>query len=353
MHVLSIDARNLTTGINGISRYLSQMLIHLAANDVKLNLYLHKPIHADFDYIKRLNNISVRYCKHLLGNIIYPNSFEGLFWGPAHRLPPKVCNRRPTILTVHDLVWQKHPKTMPMKRLVSEKLNFYRSVRAATKIITVSNTTKKELLSFYPELKTEVSVICPGANKLSDERVVISKKQYFLFVGTFEPRKNIEFLIRSYSKMPNHIKEEVSLYLAGSIGWGAINLSSLIKKYSVEKYTQVFYSPNDQDLHVLYSRAIAFVSFSKYEGFGIPAAEALKYGKPIIVPGDSAMAEIGGNACITLKHFEIDQACQLLIDIALDQKLRNQLSIAAEHEASKFSWENSSRLFLEICRSIS
>ena len=198
-----------------------------------------------------------------------------------------------------------------------------------------------------------MKVIYPGANKLCNESAVNSKKLYFLFVGTFEPRKNIEFLMESYSKLPNHIKDEVSLYIAGSLGWGNIKLKAMIKKYAVEKYVQVFYSPNDYDLHTLYSGSLAFVNFSMYEGFGIPVAEALEYGKPVIVPRDSAMAEIGGNACLTFTNHEIEEATQALMNIALNQPLRNRLSVEAEYQSAQFSWENSSQLFLEMCRSIS
>lgn len=182
-------------------------------------------------------------------------------------------------MTVHDLCCLKHPQTMSRKTYWSQVMSFRKSVSTADRIITFSQATKRELVSFFPEKSHCCVRIFPKLKLHIGEFSApknIKKTTNFLFVGTIEPRKNLERLLRAINPILQRGNGNVTLTVAGSYGWQSEGVWKSLTEghYPYVKFEK---APSDTRLVDLYSAADAFVMPSIYEGFGIPVLEAMQH----------------------------------------------------------------------------
>ena len=203
------------------------------------------------------------------------------FRGPLHA-------RQPLVVTVHDLAVLRHPEWFNSWTRSYSRLAVPRVVSAASRVIAVSEFTKRELCSLLrtPEAKITVvpnaveDVFAPGGPRAAGD--------YVLAVGTLEPRKNLERIARAV---------DGELRVVGARGWGG-----------VEAPANVTWLPDvgDAELAALYRGARCLVYASLYEGFGIPVAEALACGCPVVTSAGSAMAELAGPDAVYVDPADVE-----------------------------------------------
>ncbi|MEK7598582.1 MAG: glycosyltransferase family 1 protein [Patescibacteria group bacterium] len=287
-----------------------------------------------------------------------------VLWMPMQNIP--FLRRRDLRVTItsHDLAYKYFPEHFPKKDLL--RLNFLggRAKRQADKIIAVSESTKKDILKFYPEIsESKIKVIYHGFDSalFSQERNIekeeeIKKRlkinaEYILYSGAIQPRKNLEILIEAFEIFKQKTDSPVKLVLAGGRAWLWENI---IKKAKNSQLRADIIMPGKlqfDDLGHLMRGAEVFVFPSLYEGFGIPVLEALASRTPVIAADNSSLREVGGDAIVYFKENDPDELAMKIGNILADENLRKNLVGKGLEQIKKFSWEKCARVTLQLLRS--
>ena len=266
---------------------------------------------------------------------------------PAHTLP---IIRRPglkTVVTVHDLGSQYLPQMHQLKQRAYLGLMQKFQLKTASRIIAVSNATKQDLIEKISIKKEKVEVVYEGYNKeIYRNRLKysdIEEKKYFIFVGTIQPRKNLERIIIAFSRQSSVF----NLVIAGSKGWLSDDIYKLPKKLGIENRVKFLGYVPDEQLPALYSGAEALLFPSLFEGFGLPILEAQACGCPVITSNLSSMPEVAGDAAILVDPYSIDdivKGMERLQGIGY----RVQLIKKGFENIKRFSWEKCAKETLKV-----
>jgi len=248
-----------------------------------------------------------------------------------------------TVFTIHDISLITLPEYHPKERVLFTNRYFEQSLQHTDLVITPSEFTKKEIRKTFPFLNINIHPVHLGYDrtlffKRPDSEIQLLKAtlnlpdKYILFVGTSDPRKNIQCIFRALNLLPEHIK----LVCTGWSGW-----DSKIGFNKKAKNNKVIFTGyvTDQILALLYSGARAFVYPSFCEGFGLPVLEAMACGCPVICSDAASLPEITGNAAIVCKpdmHGCFAQAIHKLFSSDILYETMSKKSLA---QAEKFSWE--------------
>jgi glycosyltransferase involved in cell wall biosynthesis len=359
---IGVDARLLAEPVTGIGRYLHEILSRLVNEGHEWYLYSHKPIiignwKRENVRIKNLN-INGRVLRMLWAQTILPywayRDNLDIFWSPSHRLPRYLPASIASVVTIHDLVWKYAGDTMrPLSRWLDSKFMIEAS-EIATVIIAVSNSTARDLCVENKEFEKKVFVIPLGATnsllpKLNQElQEIKDSKQYFLFVGTLEPRKNLLRLIEAMSTLPKYLKDSADLIIVGGKGWGRLNIHVFIEKLNLKNNVKILGYTSDDHLRSLYSGALFLVMPSLYEGFGLPLVEAMAWGVPSLTSNISSMPEVIGNAGILVNPLDVKSIAYALEKLLTDRGYLQTLSKNAFERSGQFNWDVSAKKTIEI-----
>jgi glycosyltransferase involved in cell wall biosynthesis len=285
---------------------------------------------------------------------------------------PKIINQNKNIkkgIFIHDLIPIKHPEFFEIKNKKSVQKTLkkfgeiFDSIKKDTIIYCNSKYTKKDLLEVYPKFKNNKIVITYlGVDKnkyfyLSDrdkknskdfkniqkslEKYKIPKdKPYFLSLTSMNPRKNTAFIVRGFVKfLKKNPKVSINLVLAGKFDWNCDDIFKEIKRdKSFKDRIIVTGYVDDKDVNNVYNRAFGFVYPSLYEGFGMPALEAMQCGVPVITSNTTSIPEVVGNAGILINPNKDDELIKAFEKLYEDKKFRDELLKKSLKRAKKFSW---------------
>ncbi|MGL6243824.1 glycosyltransferase family 4 protein [Pseudomonas sp.] len=264
---------------------------------------------------------------------LWPLSFEG-----------------PTVITLHDLTHLHYPETQPPARLREIERRLADGVRQASLILTDSQYIADEAQAYFA-LPAERFVVAPlGVAARFHPRepeaidVVlkahgVEAREYFLCVGTLEPRKNLTLALRAHAKLPDTVRQRFPLLIVGMAGWQREQFSEELHQALADGHVCLLgYLPDEQVAQLLAgARALIFPSI--YEGFGLPVLEAMASGTPVILARRSAMPEVAGAAGNYIEPDEPDglrEAMNRLID---DQAHWQACREAGLQQARLFTWE--------------
>lgn len=278
----------------------------------------------------------------------------------------KVC---PYVVTIHDLIPLFFPKLVPKKHLILFRVLMGWVVRIADKIITDSNSSKKDILDRFeiPEEKIQVIYLAHHAayHPISDRNKIKSilekyhlNGKYLLFTGVLEPKKNLLRLIEAFHLLKTQINpdKDLKLVLVGGKGWGYVktgeNLSRLIEKRQLKG--EVFFTGyvSEEDLPYLYNGAELFVFPSLYEGFGLPVLEAMACGTPVVTSKVSSLPEIVGEAGKLVDPYDPWNIAEGISEVLTNQTLRQSMIEKGLQRASLFSWQQTAAETLAVYRSV-
>lgn len=358
---LGIDARPLTSPTSGIGRYTAEIINRLGEHpDLELYLYAHtdlkvvpgNPTRIRTGKVKR-NFLSTLYAQCWFPYWAKRDAIE-VFWSPRHHLP--LALSAPSLLTVHDLVWQQQPGSMQSANRWLERTLMEPSVRRAKKIIAVSQATKSDLIKWMPELESKTTVIHEASftHPAAADNIGTSTTQtqpYILFVGTFEPRKNLPRLLQAYQRLLQRNPNAHCLVLAGRDGWGS-NIAATIQEMGLTEQVTIVQGPNDTKLAQLYSECDFLAMPSLYEGFGLPIVEAMGFGKPSVHSNLSSMPEVAGNAGIAVDPLNVEEMSDALEQLSNDRSLHTQLSNNAKQQSLCFSWQKAADQTIALVESL-
>ena len=281
-----------------------------------------------------------------------------LFWGPAHRLPPRLASNIPTVLTIHDLVWRKAPETMRWQTWIGERAFMQASLRRAEYIAAVSNATANDIVDLQPDVAGRTQVIYPGLTRLPQPggRAMApvdshgNNLPYALFVGTLEPRKNLVRLLQAFASVAMSELSDLMLVIAGGQGWRHGDLSELIKQYGIQDRVILTGYVSDSELSQLYASARFLLMPSLYEGFGFPIIESQSFGVPVITSNVSSMPEVGGIGALLVDPLSTVDISNAMVRLASCSQLRSELGDAARINAARFSWHKASRELIGLMK---
>ena len=354
---IGVDARPLSGVLTGIGRYTFKILSRLVSQDYEFILYSHKPIihgdwNAQLNVTVKTMNLSSRISRMLWAQTILPLQASldrlDLFWSPSHRLPQFLPHRIAKVVTIHDLVWKHAGETMrPLSRYLDSIL-MPQAALMADQIIAVSNSTASDLMAEVPKSRFKIQVI-PLASLGGDIIDAIeTPEKYFLFVGTLEPRKNLERLLEAFSKVNFSMVMDIKLVIVGGHGWGNVNVENWINKYNLRKRVVVMGYVSESELSFLYKNSMFLVMPSLYEGFGLPIIEAMFYGKPILTSNISSMPEVAGDAAILVDPKNVDSIAKGLELLFANNALRKELSVNAINQSLKYSWDMAASKTIDV-----
>jgi glycosyltransferase involved in cell wall biosynthesis len=244
------------------------------------------------------------------------------------------------------MVWRKYPQTMKKSTLWAVRVFMPPAMRLADRVIADSQSTAADLRSAFPRCADKIRIVYPGAgveyqgstadvDHLAELGI---NRPFFLFVGTLEPRKNLERLISAYAIIPSELRKEAQMVIVGGQGWGGLELSRWISLRGLADDTVVTGYVTDTQLSELYARARFLAMPSLYEGFGFPVLEAMARGTPALISGVSSLPEVGGDAVVVVDPLDEASIASGLIDL-LSGPRRDELALRSKTQAKRFSWD--------------
>ncbi len=296
-----------------------------------------------------IKNIKLKYHWTQLGLAwqTFRQKMDALFV-PAYILPLYYNPSLKTVVMVYDFGSEYLPQAHSFKQRFYLHLMEKIKLQKATKIITTSNATKADLISLTrvdPE-KIEVVYLGVDKNKFKNDALVNSLR-YFLFVGTIQPRKNLERVIIAFSRQP----ADQQLVIVGSKGWSSDPIYSLPKKLGIENRVKFLGYVAEKELPALYSQAIALIFPSLFEGFGLPILEAQACGCPVITSNISSMPEVAGKGAILVDPYDIGAIRDAMIRVK-GKAEREKLIKKGFDNVKRFSWEKCARQILKVVESV-
>ena len=264
------------------------------------------------------------------------------------------------ITTIHDLAFRRYPETFPRTHLW--KLNFMleTAVRRADKLIAVSESTKRDLLEFFPTLpEARIKVIHHGfdseffGSRISEDELRLTLTsysllpgKYILYVGALQPRKNLVRLIQAFEMMKKHVPE-AKLVLAGEEAWLAQDIINIWERTPSRDDIVLPGRVSFEDLRILYQGARLFAFPSLYEGFGIPLLEAFASGVPVLTADNSSLPEVAGEAALYCQANDVADIATKLEQLWQDDVLRADLTAKGTERLRQFSWDKCAEETLE------
>lgn len=381
---IGVDVRCLAEGRKtGVEEYTLNFLKHLFELDKKNEYVLFfnsfKGIRTDFDWLQEFPQVSIK-------KFNYPNKLLNfLFWyfdwpkidrmlgGVDFLFMPNiifggVSKKAKLLTTFHDLSFIRYPETFSWKRrLWHSFINAKKIAQKSDKIITVSASTKNDLVSIFGINEKKIKVIPSGISEKfriisrNDGKLLEVKQKYrlpykfILYLGTLEPRKNIIGIIRAFNCLQKFAKHgemknlaEYKLVIAGSSGWLSQKIFAEIKKSKSIEKIQIIDFVAEEDKEYIFNLASLFVYPSFFEGFGFPPLEAMKCGVPVITSNNSSLPEVVGKGGIMIDPNKPDEIFEAMKEILTNVEFKNKLVERGLEQAQKFDWNNSAQEFLKI-----
>lgn len=297
-------------------------------NTIRIPEFVRFNLHRTIWTLTRLN----RYCTKEYDTLLCPTPVVPIF--------PHL----PTIAVVHDLIPFKMRTYLPQKEKLSFWLGF-QSLHFARRVITVSESTRKDLMiiKILPPERISVAHNGPGITP-SDHQSDFSKQfiPFILYVGSHAPYKNTRRLIAAFSRL--RAQREMKLILVGGDTSHQIDFAQTqIKRYNLQSRAFIFSELEEDKLSSLYRHCTVFVTASIYEGFGLPLLEAMGHGAPIACSSTSSLPEVANGAAVYFDPFSVKDIAaklQLLLD---NRDLREKLSVIGKQRATEFSWGKTAR----------
>lgn len=262
---------------------------------------------------------------------------------------------------IHDLTYLHSPELVEEKNLAHLRRVVPRSIHEADFIITVSNSVRQELIDTF-QLDSDRCIVTPippdatyfveNHNEIHDKYGIPTKK-YLFFIGNLEPRKDLPTLIAAYRQLPDAMRQEYSLVLAGGQGWKTEASKKAITdaKDAGEKVVHIGYV-DQADVAALYQKASAFVMPSLYEGFGMPVLEALSAGTPVVASDIPVLREAGGAAALYATPQNPADFAGKISTVLTDASIQEALARNAVDHIQTFSWEKNAEAIITKTRSL-
>lgn len=278
-----------------------------------------------------------------------------LFFSPDGYLSLKA--NVPSLPVLHDLNFAHYPQDLPW--LVRKYCNYFypRFARKATRIATVSEYSKQDISSLYGIDKERIDVVYNGVSSGFSPKTDTVKEDtrnrytngcdYFLFVGSLHPRKNIARLMQAFDRFRKANDTRMKLLIVGSRYWWTNEIKQTYEEMQHKDEVIFTGHVNDEELYKITASAFAVTYVPYFEGFGIPIIEAMQSGVPVITSNITSMPEVAADAALLADPFSVDSITECMTAIYNDSTLKNKLVEAGKARCTAFSWDRTASLLWE------
>jgi glycosyltransferase involved in cell wall biosynthesis len=332
-------------------------------------LVLQHPEHEFYFLFDRPYDPSFIFAKNVTPVVLFPPARHAILWylwfewsvpRALKKINPDIFlstdgylslkTKVPTVMVVHDLAFEHYPE---MVSAFSSK--YYRHFsplycKKATHIITVSEASKKDIETIYGISPTKITVAHNGINPIfkaiseCEKNAVREKygngKNYFVYVGSLHPRKNIARLLKAFDVFKKNTSADTVLIIAGARGWQLKEIDEVYHQMRFKNDVIFTGHLNSEELVKIVASADAMVYVSLFEGFGIPVAEAMKCNVPVITSSISSMPEVAGNAALLVNPLNVEEIANAMTKIYSDKTLANDLIEKGKVQCQQFNWDN-------------
>lgn len=279
--------------------------------------------------------------------IVHANNF----WCPVQLASSRL------IYTFYDMAFAVEPAWTTEANRVGCFDGVFRSAMAADWVVAISDASKAHYLSVFPHFpENRIRVIYP-CSRFADSSAEGKKPkalenilsgQYWLNVGTIEPRKNQRRLVEAYVRYLSLGGTPMPLVLAGGKGWLMEAFQKDLSALGIDAHVVMTGYVSDDELVWLYRNCYANLYPSLFEGFGLPVLEGMQFGAPTLTTDSTSIPEVAGDAAILLAPEDIEGWAQAMLRLAMDKAERDRLSVAAFEQAGRFDWKHSASALLEL-----
>jgi len=271
----------------------------------------------------------------------------------------------PTVVSVMDLSYLYFPEMFNKSDLLQLRNWTAYSVKKAKKVLTISNSSRDDIIKEYNLAKDKVAVthlgiketvsLTPHIYSMNTLKAKYAlSDNYILFVGTLQPRKNISRLIKAFAKVLKTEKapDDLQLIIVGRKGWLYEEILETPKELGIEHRVSFLENVQDDELPLFYKHALCYVLPSLYEGFGLPVLEAMQQGCPVITSNVSSLPEAGGDAALYVDPEDVGDIAEKITKLITNDKLRKELIEKGHEQVKKFSWEKTARETLAVLEEV-
>ncbi len=271
----------------------------------------------------------------------------------------------PVVVTVHDVSFLEHPEYFTAGRAWQLRLTVRRTVRRAARVLTGCDFSRAQILRAYPELDERRVVVAPYAaasvfrpiSRESASAEVLDRFSlpgpFVLSVGDLQPRKNQIGLITAFARLARaYPRLKHTLALVGKDTWFSSRVREAARRSGVADRIRFLGFVSDAELLQLYNACELFVFPSLYEGFGLPALEAMACGRAVVCSGVSALPEVVDGAAILVDPEKPDEIARGMADVLLDAELRGRMERLGLRRAAGFTWQETARRTLEVFQEV-
>jgi glycosyltransferase involved in cell wall biosynthesis len=361
---IGIDARKLHDF--GIGTYIRNLLRQLARLDRDTEfVVLARPVDCQAvgslgENFRAVAETAANYSVAEQIRIPFALRREGvtLFHAPHYVLPPLVTCR--SVVTIHDCIHLMFPQYLPSRlALTYARTSITLASRRATRVLTVSESSKRDILRFVDVPSDKIDVIYNAYDERfgvepREEDVVRVRERYqlhdefVLYAGNVKPHKNLERLIEAFDLVRKRGLEHLKLVLIGDEISRYAALRRAVHSHQLHKYVRFLGYLPEETLAVMYRLAGVFVFPSLYEGFGLPPLEAMASGTPVVTSNVSSLPEVAGDAAVLVDPYRPEAIADGIERVLCDETLRRDLRATGLARAQQFSWEASVSRVREI-----
>ena len=335
------------------------VLLHAAPNPGAKAVYPQAPNVAarPLRFSERVLNVAW----HRLGIPLPVDWFTGtvdIFHSPDFVLPPLRRGRR--ILTVHDLAFLLYPECADAHLRDYLEHVVPRSAARADFVVADSANTLNDVVCLLGVAPERVAVVPGGVEsrfrpeedhariEALRHRLGLDRTPFILWLGVLEPRKNVRRLMEAFGLLKRREDLPHHLLLVGRRGWLADDIFEFAQRSPFREAIHFTGFVEDEELPTLYSAADLFVFPSLYEGFGLPALEAMACGTPVVAAAAASLPEVVGDAGLLVEPTDVEQLADAMRRLLTDEALRAELCQRGLAQAQRFSWEAAAQRLLDV-----
>ncbi|HUI93819.1 MAG TPA: glycosyltransferase family 1 protein [Chitinivibrionales bacterium] len=360
---IGVDIKALYKGKAGIAAYIRNTLDKLQETDHANRYFLFEKRPSSYTTTNpRFQKILVpsRLPGTLWLMFILPFHLKkysiGVFWGPEQLIPCVFGQAGVKMVsTILDLTLLHYPETMQTTNFLVNRLFLRRSVCKSDKILTISNFIKKDICESFPRGATSDNVVVtyPGSPEWEKTWVAAQGRgEHLLFVGSFEPRKNLSSLLKALCFLKDERNRAISLRIVGPPGWKNDAVHHFIKTNNLEGHVTFKGYCGETELAREYASCKAFVYPSLYEGFGLPVLEALAANTLVLSSGGTVMDEIAGGCFVSFDPANPRDIAEKILTVYQKDFDPTPYLKGAKDVLARYSWKSTAEKTMEVLMTV-
>ncbi|HET9114373.1 MAG TPA: glycosyltransferase family 1 protein [Burkholderiales bacterium] len=359
-------------GVDGIGSYTNELGRSLSATKAAdlIPVSFGVPINGNFPLSDSGINVLPRFAPMAAISAVTPFAFFGnenlrrqidVFHATDHLVPK--FSGFPVVATLMDAIPLSHPQWVRVRLAKLKGRLWQRSARWADHILTISEYSKSDIVKYFGISPDKITVTPLGVDERYFERIDPARKaeilkqyglpeRFYLFVGTLQPRKNVERLLDAHEMLPLNLQKEIPLVIVGRAGWGCEALVARLENAALSgRIVWLKYLP-DESVRALLQTALALVFPSLYEGFGLPVVEAFASGLPVIASDTTALPEVTLDAALLINPLDAGAISDAMRQMAEVSGMARKFAEAGERRARQLTWAACAAKTLDVYRKI-